>query len=679
MPSREGAQSRQQGWDEILARSELVVERADAARGLLEASIDIDGEQVRILVQENDAKRFISFTGAGTELALWDEELETGTLSGHVGGLAFDPGDLEEANAQAWSEVLESVAGQAVHRTALAADELIGYGDELATGGLAEDDPLHEPENPEGEEIIAQQELDLATPSGRSYEQMSAQLDSLGEAGDYLARASGKGSKLALGVIASGYEAIAAQAMHQAGGTMHQTILWENVEYELGGTLSCNGTDNPCRNEDHVCSQGRCVHKRCDASKFLPGKVVRSPSSNPATCYNWSNVDRAFDGYTEGASAPRARIKSVRVLGKQPWSGCKSDKVKACPPQHLGHFKNFVAAATKRYGPGTEYSVHRWMLWNEPNVSKAWGVPDWGQPGSRAEANAISEGAREYAALLVHFRDAARSGNSQVKIHAGEIALAQSNSTEPNLWTRVFLERAAKLENAPGGRKLFDGLTVHPFSRTPRMAAEKVKKVRVLLKKHGLNRRTIGVTAFGWSVGEPAKGPDGKPKGDGWKCVPNEKAQAAYFLRSLRGFRRVGGVGQVVWFNLMDNDLSSAGYKDGPACINRKNYGDAKNLNQLNNYGLFRRNPNGTTDTLAPRVICNKFRRKAGHSTGSCTGHRKPSTSAQGECGCTAFCKNGTRHAITATIDNATQCDAVARTVCTQAGGLQSYAYQMCR
>jgi hypothetical protein len=450
------------------------------------------------------------------------------------------------------------------------------------------------------------------------------------------------GAGLRVGLIASGYEPSYPVAMSQAGGHLHQTILWHKVEFSLDRAECKNASTDPA------------------------AKVVRSPSSNPATCYNWGAVDKKFKAFLGiDPKGPGRPIGSVRILGKQRWPGsdCPTG-VKACPPAapHVQHFENFVAAATERYGPGTHYDVPRWMLWNEPNVAVNWGRSSWGRNGSKAKNAAISAGAKRYIALLQRFRAGAKRGNPAVKVDAGEIAQAQKNSTEPNLWTRVFVK------NAPGG--LYDALTIHPFSQTPAAAAEKVQKTRNLLKKHGVGGKPIGVTAFGWSVGK------GDPNKDGWKCVANEAEQAAYFRQSIKAFKQIQGVHQAVWFNLTDNDL---GMEDGdlregssdPVCINTSYYTGANKLT-LNNYGVYKRKRNGTTGTLYPREICNAFRAASGLK-GKCATVESPAAAA---CGCWVTCTNGSTSQIAAEGSDA-HCQSVGTSLCEPAG-YASHKYVPC-
>jgi polysaccharide biosynthesis protein PslG len=159
-------------------------------------------------------------------------------------------------------------------------------------------------------------------------------------------------------------------------------------------------------------------------------------------------------------------------------------------------FRQFVAQAVGRYGPGGEFwqlhpelppsPITEWQVWNEPNLSKHWdNNPD----------------AREYARMLAYVGRTIRRIDPTARI-----VLAGMPEHHKTIDERFSLY-LAELYAVRGARKLFDAVSLHNYSRRVKGAVAAIRKTRQIMDAGGDKGKEIWLTETGWASGGPDRHP----------------------------------------------------------------------------------------------------------------------------------------------------------------------------
>jgi hypothetical protein len=301
----------------------------------------------------------------------------------------------------------------------------------------------------------------------------------------------------------------------------------------------------------------------------LPWEDAQPRASAP----DWTILDNNFGLYRdEGVD-----IGSVRVVVAPNWAvagGRCANEFLMCPPSraHYGDFKRFIIKAVERYGPGTEYDIERWILWNEPDEGKKWGGED-----------VADRSYEDYSDLLARFHDAVVQANPDAKVDAGEV---RGGTAEPGEWVKRF----ARFNTQEGRNGNYEALTFHGYSPD---AASIVEKIKAHGRLPGVQR--VSVSEFAWAVGEP--NPDAP--GGSFKCVANEGQQKQKFVETVEQVRdNTSGVGRLVWLSVIDrNDRGDKEIR----CFDPWYDGDVRE--GINPYGLYKRSPDGEAPYIARQIV----------------------------------------------------------------------------
>ena len=225
---------------------------------------------------------------------------------------------------------------------------------------------------------------------------------------------------------------------------------------------------------------------------------------------DWSAPDRIF------AAARKHGIQILAVLLTTPeWARGASGNAQApatqtAPPQDPSAFASFAKAFATRYDPG----VMAYQIWDEPNLSAAWGN------------GLINPSA--YLALLKQTRAAIREASpNAITLLAGLAPTVEQS--EVNLAPQIYLRELYEL----GGKDFFDvaaakpyGFDIPPDDR--RVDAGVLNFSHVILMREEMARngdadKAIWLTQFGWN----AQLPNWKGEASPWSGV-SEAAQADY-------------------------------------------------------------------------------------------------------------------------------------------------------
>ena len=299
---------------------------------------------------------------------------------------------------------------------------------------------------------------------------------------------------------------------------------------------------------------------------------------------DFSDVKAKFETFLVENGGPG--IASVRVIDAPEWAagGCEyTANVTSCPPtsDFYPEFREFVTQAVTELGPGTDFNIDRFILWNEPSLDKKWGGED-----------VDDRSFVDYSNLLNQFRPAvtAATNSAGVSVEAGEVA---AGGSKPVTWARKFTQY-----NSDRGRNdNYDVLTIHAYAET---ASGVVGKINQHAGLRGVEE--VAVSEFGWAVGRP--NPNSPGEGD-YKCTSlsgqNQKFRDTVTLVK----RNTTDVTALVWLNVIDEN------KGKTKCIDNTGYYAKSKRDGISPYGLFKRAPRGGLGTISERPIVNSFRKAA--------------------------------------------------------------------
>jgi hypothetical protein len=309
----------------------------------------------------------------------------------------------------------------------------------------------------------------------------------------------------------------------------------------------------------------------------LPWEDAQPNASPP----DWTILDNNFGNYAldEGVD-----IGSVRVVVAPDWAvegGNCPNQFLMCPParNHYGDFKRFVHKAVVRYGPGTDYDIERWVLWNEPDEAKKWGGED--------VADRTYE---DYSDLLARFHDAVIDASPDAHVDAGEV---RGGTTEPSEWVKRF----TRYNTDERRNRNYEALTFHGYSPNAASIVDKIKAHQRLPGVHN-----VAVSEFAWAVGEP----NPQSPGGAFKCVDSEQEQRQKFVDTVTQVREdTSGVGRLVWLSVVDRNRPDKEIR----CFDDWYNADVRE--DLNPYALYKRARDGSASEIFARQIVEPFTRLA--------------------------------------------------------------------
>jgi hypothetical protein len=240
------------------------------------------------------------------------------------------------------------------------------------------------------------------------------------------------------------------------------------------------------------------------------------------------------------AAAAQAGITLLPDLYSVPsWISSKPAAPPIYTPAQRQAWSNLLTTYARRYGSnGTFWTqnpaipkrpITTWEIWNEPNLGGFWG----GKPSAKG-----------FAQLLQISSAALKAGDPSAQVVTGGVFPYHTikNTVEMTKYMRA-------LYRVPGVTNYFDGVGLHPYSRTPRILLQTVRVMRRLMRRHGDGGTPIWVTEFGWVTG-----------GKGFKFSPlkaTPRQQARRLTQSYRLLARNAGrlgIASADWFSFADRD-----------------------------------------------------------------------------------------------------------------------------
>jgi Glycosyl hydrolase catalytic core len=250
----------------------------------------------------------------------------------------------------------------------------------------------------------------------------------------------------------------------------------------------------------------------------------------PSSPYDWNYADTGI------RKTAASGIEPLAVLYGSPPSVARNPRT---PPlgseQARQGWQGFVRAAVARYGPNGEFwrlhptlpykPVRVWQVWNEQNARFFW-------HGSKPSPS-------RYAELLRLTHDAISEVDPAAEVVLG--GMYGYPNGRGSLKAKKFLRGLYRT----GSQDLFDGVAVHPYSRSIRAVKRQITDARKIMNGNGEAAKGIWITEIGWSTAGPRK----------WQLVTSRKGQARKLRRAFRMLirrRSAYGIRNVTWFSWRD-------------------------------------------------------------------------------------------------------------------------------
>jgi polysaccharide biosynthesis protein PslG len=272
--------------------------------------------------------------------------------------------------------------------------------------------------------------------------------------------------------------------------------------------------------------------------------AVEPSGPNSSFPDDWSRYDKLIGD----AAANGIRVLPT-VYGSPQWAASKTTS----PPDqaHRADFSSFLHAAVQRYGPDGQFwtdpslyqtlhpgkkavPIHIWQIWNEPNSPAFWSP----KPSPAAYADLLRA-----ANAGIHSAD-----RSATVLTAGLVG-------NPNIRNGIRMVKYLGKLYEIGCRKLFDAVSVHPYTRTPRKALGTLEDARRVMNEHKDKRARLWITEVGWAT-----------SGERTSLTVGRKRQARYlrqmFMLAARSRKR-DHIGGVVWFSFKDQQNPLWFYRTG--------------------------------------------------------------------------------------------------------------------
>ena len=246
---------------------------------------------------------------------------------------------------------------------------------------------------------------------------------------------------------------------------------------------------------------------------------------------NWSGLDQAV------ARAARNRLELLPAIwGSPSWVAKTETTLPVRTAKQRGAWMAFLKKVVNRYGPSGSFwaanpSVPRrpiriWQDWNEENFFYFAKRPS----------------PTQYAKLVKISHKAITSADRGAQVILGGM-FALPVQRPPKAYTaRRFLDLMYK--RSPGIKRSFDGVALHPYSRSYIYLKATINQVRAVMRRHHDNRTGLWITEVGWGSGH---GNNSFEKGR-----RGQVRQLKGAFKVFRNNRRKWHLKRIYWFSLDD-------------------------------------------------------------------------------------------------------------------------------
>jgi hypothetical protein len=242
--------------------------------------------------------------------------------------------------------------------------------------------------------------------------------------------------------------------------------------------------------------------------------------------YNWAPADRIV------AQARAHKLYVLAEVSYTPTWARPAGTPPTNPPTNPADYGNFLYKAARRYAP---LGVHRWEIWNEPNLASMW-TP---HPNPK-----------QYTGLLRAAYWNLHAADPKAVVIIGGLSPAADARNHSQISPYTFLARIYTY----GGRGAFDQLGLHPYSfpypatlREAWNTFQQASSLYDIMRWYGEGNKRITATEIGF------------PTGTSDRAI-SESAQGTYLVNAARAWLARSYTGPIFIYSVHDQGSDISDY-----------------------------------------------------------------------------------------------------------------------
>jgi hypothetical protein len=204
------------------------------------------------------------------------------------------------------------------------------------------------------------------------------------------------------------------------------------------------------------------------------------PSADRSQFTDIGGIPTRFDQFDQlvGMAAGLGLRVFPTIMYAPSWDAASGPNYELARPKKDAPYAAFCAALVRRYGPHGAFwrttkpavPIRMWEIWNEPNLSYYWSKQPFAQ---------------SYVALLHAAHDAIKAVDPASQVMVGALTNAS--------WNALKL-----IYRVPGAGRWFDGVALHPYTKSPSGVVTILGYVRQVLEHHGGAGKSLVADEISW-------------------------------------------------------------------------------------------------------------------------------------------------------------------------------------
>ncbi|MFN8161803.1 MAG: glycosyl hydrolase [Solirubrobacterales bacterium] len=243
----------------------------------------------------------------------------------------------------------------------------------------------------------------------------------------------------------------------------------------------------------------------------------------------------AFDQTVENASRAGLEVLPA-IYGSPSWVSKPFNTLPVRTAKQRGAWSALLKAFVRRYGPQGSFwadnpgvprnPIRNVQIWNEENFFYFVQRPS----------------ASQYGKLVKISHRAIASVSPGVKVILGGMFGLPANPPPKAYFASTFLSKMYR--STPGVRASFDGVALHPYTRSFKYVKPQIEAIRAVMRANGDGGKGLWITEMGWGSGHGNNSFEKGPKG--------QVRQLKGAFAMLRNNRSKWRIKRVYWFSLDD-------------------------------------------------------------------------------------------------------------------------------
>lgn len=239
-----------------------------------------------------------------------------------------------------------------------------------------------------------------------------------------------------------------------------------------------------------------------------------------------------------GAAADAGLEVLPVVFGSPRWAADGGRRTPNVPPKSAAAYARYLSALVKRYGRDGEFwegrpaaqrrTIRGWQVWNEPSLPNFWTQQPF---------------AKRYTALLRTSYRAVKRVEPQADVYLA----GMTSGADVPAWT------ALRRVYQAGGRRSFDVIALHPYTKKPSGVLEVVRRARAEARRYGDARKPLALTELSFS----SSNGDTTDRFATWDTTERTQAlRASQVMRAIATKRRAYRIELANWYTWLSPQVS---------------------------------------------------------------------------------------------------------------------------